>query len=133
MLPLTFTSIHANEINKQVDVAREIAQVLTLIKYVVERSANGLHFIKVGEVPTTGNNTATANYTWLGNSPLAGNIYYRIRSVESDGKYYYSPLVVVKIMALTLQIYIYPNPMISNTIHLQISNLEKGKLQRTTI
>lgn len=126
VLPVTFESIQANEINKQIKVQWAVTQVQTIVKYEVERSSDGIQFTKVGEVASRPNNVNAGRYEWLDVQPATGTNFYRIRSVESNGEYHYSAVVVVKMNVLNGQINIYPNPVSDNKFNVQILNLEKG-------
>lgn len=126
ILPLTFESVMANELNKQVKVEWVVAQVPTILKYEVQRSSDGTHFIKVGEVASSPNNASAERYDWLDVSPLNGNNYYRIRTLETDGKSQYSSVVLVKISAIHSELTIYPNPVKDNKINISLPSLDMG-------
>ena len=126
VLPITFESIKAIEINKLVKVQWEIAQVQTIVKYDIERSSDGIHFNKVGEIASRPSNVTAERYEWLDVQPLDGNNYYRIRSVESNGEYHYSSVVVIKMNLLNIQVSIYPNPVTNDNINVHIGSMVKG-------
>ena len=126
ILPLTFESVMANEVNKQVKVVWVIAQIETILKYEVERSSDGTHFIKVGEVASRPNNVSTERYDWLDVSPLNGNNYYRIRTLENDGKSHLSSVVQVRISGIHSELTVYPNPVKDNKMNISLT-LDMGR------
>jgi hypothetical protein len=62
----------------------------------------------------------------MDNSPVNGSNYYRILSTDNSGKQQYSNVAVVKIGSKQSSISVYPNPVISNTMNLQLENIAKG-------
>jgi hypothetical protein len=71
----------------------------------VEMSADGLAYQKIAFVEGRGNSTTIQSYNHTTIQPY--DSYYRLRQVDFDGKYSYSPIVFVEgIDALK----VYPNP-----------------------
>lgn len=60
----------------------------------VQRSYEGTLYSTIGNV-TASNTSGTQYYYFNDNSPLQGIAYYRIRSVDMDGKFSYSKIAVV--------------------------------------
>ena len=92
--------------------------------FVIERSTNGSDFAPAGNVFAKGNSTEELNYYF--NDGLAGIsvnvIYYRLRSVDLDGKSEYSETKVLRlknIQSTTLSIKTFPNPVQANA-HISI-------------
>lgn len=59
----------------------------------IERSADGLRFSEIGRVQGAGNSLQTREYSYTDNTPLRGINYYRLKQVDYDGKYTFSPVV----------------------------------------
>lgn len=59
----------------------------------IERSADGLRFSEIGRVQGAGNSLQTREYNYTDNTPLRGINYYRLKQVDYDGKYTFSPVV----------------------------------------
>jgi len=80
----------------------------------VQRSLDGLTFQNLGNVPAAGQSDQplTYDYTDIGVRSLATDrVYYRLRQVDIDGQFAFSPLVelsLTKIVQLDLKVY--PNP-----------------------
>lgn len=86
-------------------------------KFVIERSATGSDFAPVGEKRASGR-TGRNNYDYDDDLTTAsGSIfYYRLKMVDIDGKFTYSPIVLVKKEAKTINgITISPNPIASGS------------------
>ena len=59
----------------------------------IERSTDGLRFSEIGRVQGAGNSLQTREYSYTDNTPLRGINYYRLKQVDYDGKYTFSPVV----------------------------------------
>jgi hypothetical protein len=81
---------------KAVDVDWITAKEVRNKYFVVQRSADSITFINLGTVPSTAKSGQGSSYRYTDNSPLIGNNYYRLESVDSTGKdSLYSVLLVV--------------------------------------
>lgn len=63
----------------------------------VERSSDAQSFTRVGRVTGQGTTTARQQYTFTDESPASGANYYRLKQVDADGKFSYSPIRAVVI------------------------------------
>ena len=84
----------------------------------VERSADGTDFSRIGKVKGAGNSNSQQRYEWIDPSPLPGKSYYRIRQVDEDGQFSYSPLAAVQNNASYSAIY--PNPVQEGKFVIQV-------------
>jgi hypothetical protein len=94
----------------------------------VERSADGETFTNIGIVSGNGTTSVKRSYAFTDELPLIGRNYYRLKQVDFDGNFTYSPFVIRvdndgigEIFALS----VYPNPVSSTnafTIRAQKSN-----------
>ncbi len=60
----------------------------------VEQSLNGRSFEKIGEVKAFGN--GNHNYTYTTDKVVTGNVYFRLKMIDKDGKFTYAPIVLIK-------------------------------------
>ena len=77
--------------------------------FIVERSADGIHFESIGRVKGAGNSNELLSYSFLDENPFSGANYYRLVQVDFDGKSSTSQVIHVEIASL-LQLAISPNP-----------------------
>jgi hypothetical protein len=84
----------------------------------VERSGGGRNFIKIATVASlgTGNNT----YTIHDNITYNGDMYYRLKMIDQDGKFSYSGIITIT-STQAGKITIYPNPA-TNVLNMHIGN-----------
>jgi len=85
-------------------------------QYVIERS-QGNDFEKIGTVQA---NSSTSSYSFTDASPHEGTNYYRLRMVDKDGTFSFSPIKTVKFSSLS-QLQLYPNPA-STTIQVSLKS-----------
>lgn len=87
----------------------------------VEQSPDGLNFEKIAFVEGAGNSSELNNYQLLVNNSKSA--YYRLRQVDFDGSFAYSPIRFVEGAELALKIRVYPNPTFGK-IRLNFEGLE---------
>lgn len=124
-LPVKFGSIRAYEKQQGIQIDWNIYSEDKISNYMVERSANGSIFSSIGSVASRNSITAT-DYGFFDASPLAGTSFYRIRSIDLDGKSGISGIVRVSLDKKNAGITLYPNPVFNRTMMLQSANLAKG-------
>ncbi len=98
VLPVHFNSFTGENQGTTNNLTWIVDQESNLSRYEVQRSTDGFNYQTIKQV-TPGNRQTQTTYTaadFIGNSP-APNYYYRIRSVNLDGTYMYSEIVLIKI------------------------------------
>ena len=111
-LPLKLISFTATLQNKNALLQWQTAEEINVARYNLQRSLNGNIFSTIGYVNSTGNSTATKNYSYTDNTITnlnADKIYYRLQMVDIDGKVAYSKIEVIKPGA-DLFVSVAPNP-----------------------
>lgn len=76
----------------------------------IQRNTDGNHFTVIGAVKSKGNSAVPTNYDWVDSFPVLGQNEYRLRQVDLDGTYTYSPIRKVDLAAAGTGISVYPNP-----------------------
>jgi Secretion system C-terminal sorting domain len=124
LLPYTKLNLSAALSNNTVKLNWDTKDELNVVKYIIERSTDGIHFSATGTTQSKGN--GSFGYTFNDNAEgiTASKIYYRIRVEEAAGKIRYSAIVYVNIKQ-TSKLVIAPNPFTSY-IHIQITAGKKG-------
>lgn len=75
----------------------------------VEHSTNGSVFQPLGIVPGSGNSTTSSDYNFRHQHPAEGLNYYRLKQVDYDGKFEYSPMISVRASGIDRSVF--PNPV----------------------
>lgn len=91
-----------------------------VLAYEIERSFDGIKWIKLGIVKADDADVQKKNYQFSDNNPFDGKNYYRLVSKESDGKKQYSSVLMIHFHRDNLRsISIFPNP-VSDQINISI-------------
>jgi hypothetical protein len=86
----------------------------------VERSADGLAFSQLSAQPAAGNSDDRLRYQDQDEQPLPGRSYYRLKQIDTDGRFTYSPVVEVNFQPGAVSPTIYPNPSNGQQLSLNI-------------
>ncbi len=78
--------------------------------FAVEKSRDLKNWQETGRVKGRGNSNSLSNYNFVDNNLFSGINYYRIKQVDFDGKYTYSPVRFIENQEIT-NVKIYPNPL----------------------
>lgn len=116
-LPLVLKSFNASLTNKKVDLNWVTGHEKDLSHFVVERSTNGVDYTETGMVFAAGNSTAVQNYAFsdMLNTSSKGVVYYRLKMMDSQKRYQYSPVRIVRLgdAQTQVQVQAYPNPVVN--------------------
>jgi len=92
--------------------------------FLVERSEDGVNFEPLGKVTASGSGNILRKYNFSDSNPKAGINYYRLKTVDNDGRYEYSQLIAHRFgdkEAVTM----YPNPAHEWTTLLSENDMEE--------
>ncbi|WP_304066561.1 pectinesterase family protein [Pedobacter glucosidilyticus] len=126
-LPLQLLSFQAQAVRQGKEVALKwtTAQEINTASFDIERSVDGQVFNAIGNVKAQ-NKSGNFNYQFTDFSPLKGVSYYRLKQIDLDAKFEYSPIKAVDIT--NNQIIIYPNPVSSELAISHLGAKAAGKL-----
>ncbi len=97
-LPLTWISFSGQLQNdNSVLLKWETAAEKNVALFVIERSIDGHSFKKAGSIEPRHNSTGRSLYTFIDKNPATGKVFYRIKQLDIDNKFSYSPTIVVNI------------------------------------
>lgn len=126
-LPVLFDGVRAFGKNDGVQIEWSNLTERDIVRYEVERSANGIDFYSINEQAPKSNRDDKASYTHFDAAPLTGANYYRIRVDEIGGKAVYSKILRVEIGSTKKAGYsVYPNPVTGRQFTLSLNGLRQG-------
>ncbi|MFM9945356.1 MAG: T9SS type A sorting domain-containing protein [Bacteroidia bacterium] len=125
-LPATLTTFTGKLLPNKVLLNWATVTEINNDKFDVERSINGVDFIKVGEVKGNGNSDQLIKYTYSDNTIgelLATTLFYRLKQVDYNGEFEYSPTTLVKKTNTLGTVTVFPNPA-TTTLNVELNNSE---------
>jgi hypothetical protein len=110
LLPVSLLSFDATKNNnKGATLSWATASEHNSAYFDAERSEDGKNYRSIGKVTANGNTNTEKSYKLDDTKPVAGMNYYRLKTVDVDGKSEYSPVRILNFGA-NANIIIYPNP-----------------------
>ncbi len=93
-LPVKLTSFSATKLLQGNLIAWKSAEEINLSKYILQYSSDGINFIDFASINSTGSNTS---YSFVDNTSRSSAItYYRLKSIDTDGRTALSNILVIK-------------------------------------
>ncbi len=111
-LPVELISFNAARAQSAVLLNWSTASELNNALFEVERSKDGKNFDLIGKVAGNGTTTQVSEYSFKDTQPLTDVTYYRLKQIDNDGTFEYSPVRAVDRVAFgsTEPVKAYPNP-----------------------
>ena len=123
VLPVTFTSLEAYRKQNTINVEWKVQNEVNINHYEVEKSADGINFTKQSDNVTASNRSL---YQWKDEHPQFGLNYFRVRSVDNNGRSKRTNVVKVFFGKQASGIAVYPNPVNDEKINLYITSEQPG-------
>ncbi|WP_207494884.1 T9SS type A sorting domain-containing protein [Aridibaculum aurantiacum] len=111
-LPVKWIDVLAGVQRKQVVLKWSVAGEVRNTGFDVERKTSNSNWKKLAFVPGSGTSTTINRYAYTDANVPTGTVLYRLKQVDHDDKYDYSPVVRVKTTGLPENaLTVYPNPV----------------------
>jgi len=108
-LPVELAGFEARAHGRHVRLDWTTASETTNDYFAIEHSRDGRLFDEIGRVIGGGTTRAVQRYTFLDERPAPGANYYRLRQVDLDGAFGYSPVRIVEMPGMA-SVQIFPSP-----------------------
>lgn len=128
LLPITLIEFDATSMPNGIMLDWKTATEINNQGFEIERSIDGQIFERIGSVNGAGTSNEANNYEFMDYSPNAGKNFYRLKQVDFDGSFEYSPIVSVQFEQLGELFVVYPNPF-SDDLLINISPQVKGDIE----
>jgi hypothetical protein len=115
-LPVILISFTARQIEGKAQLEWKTTSEINASHFDVERSIDARSFEKIGTVNAQGNSQVVKDYSFSDNqfTDLAKLVYYRLRSVDSDGSFSLSSIVSLRTSSHPAHLSVYPNPALQH-------------------
>jgi uncharacterized delta-60 repeat protein len=109
VLPLHLLSFSGKKLNNTIQLNWVTENEINASHFDIERSADAVTFAKTAAVAAI-NGSVRNEYTFTDIQPLNGINFYRLKQLDKDGRFTYSPVIRVSIDASDLLFSLSPNP-----------------------
>lgn len=117
-LPVKLSEFNAKKTDTKVELEWTTTMEKNVSHFAVQRSMNGSEYSDIGMIFTTGDSDIERDYHFTDDVKSMNKqvIYYRLKMVDLDGKFQYSPVRAIRIGAQseTPTVLAYPNPVMDN-------------------
>lgn len=131
-LPVNLVSFEVKQAKEHIALEWQTSWEKSNSHFEVQRSKDGEHFTSIGEVAGQGTSTQLHNYTFAdkeGPEQGAAMLYYRLKQVDFDGAFEYSPVRVLMLPHKAFSITkVGPNPF-DQQLNIQINSPASEHLQ----
>jgi len=110
VLPVQLLEFTAIARTASVDVKWTTTNEINNDHFEVERSTDGVNFIKIGNVAAKGGAGLHTDYLFPDLTPVTGMNYYRLKQVDIGGAYKHSAVVAIRFDAAARSVALFPNP-----------------------
>ncbi len=123
VLPVELLSFEAEFEDNQVVLNWSTASEINNDYFSIERSVDGSEFISIDRVEGSGTTNELQNYRYIDKNISNGTIYYRLKQVDFDGSFEYSPIEAVNVEISDFLFDVFPNPSRNGNLTLVLRNL----------
>lgn len=121
-LPVNYVNINARKKDGNVWLSWKVSAESNILRYEIERSANGRSFQPVGSLAAN----RSTEYSWSDESAVSGLSYYRVKSISTSGESKYSAIASITADQTLSRILLAPNPVRATDVNLQFRNQATG-------
>ncbi len=124
-LPIELIYFEATKSNERTNLSWATASEENFDYFEIQRAVGSTEFESIGEIPGTGKDSyEIREYAFLDEKPMNGLNYYRLKSIDLDGTFEYSPIQSLK-FDFDSRFEVYPNPSNGYEINMLIDDFDK--------
>jgi hypothetical protein len=127
VLPLHILSFELNSHISEVALNWKLNLQAGIDKYVIQKRING-DWQNLKQEQVNARTSSIISYSYIDKSPGQGEIFYRLKLVNYDGRIEYSKVVMTRIYPEANSIALYPNPIQTKAVLTLKRKLSKGKI-----
>jgi len=120
ILPVILSSFNAKADKCMVSLEWTAEAEINFKKYQVEYSHDGRNFESIATIAAQGA-SGINKYAFQHNHPQQGNIFYRLKMIDNNGKFEYSRIIALKLDCSRSAVLVYPNP-VTDLLNINITN-----------
>ncbi len=128
MLPVKLSAFGVKSVSNTAEITWTTDAEINASHFEIERSTDGQQFAKVGTVKSNVNTNYVSTYSFNDVLKISGKYYYRLKMVDQDGSFEYSPIRAINAVG-TLTMNVYPNPTTDYFVIQTANNTEKLNIE----
>lgn len=97
ILPVNFTSFYVSKSAEKIQLTWSTDKEINHSHFDVERSLNGTDWQTIAVVKASQNGINTNNYSYHDKTLSSSVVYYRLRQVDSDGRFFFSSIKTIRL------------------------------------
>ncbi len=133
-LPVELVDFSTSIKDKNVTLIWSTATEINNEGFIIQRSVDGKSFDDIGYVKGHGDSDELISYSFKDYAPPSGLIYYRLKQVDFDGAFEFSPIEVVEIIKQTNEsLSIFPNPVRGTSTKLKTQGIHNEEISISII
>jgi hypothetical protein len=132
ILPVKLESFNGAYKNEKVKLNWSTSAEVNFSRFEVERSINGIDYSESGIVFGDGSSASTTKYEFPDDLSSVNStiVYYRLKMVDDDETFSYSPVVVIrKGTNESARLSVFPNPSPGSNVQLRLSSVSRGSIE----
>lgn len=130
-LPIKLLSFKIDETNEDgISLSWSTSMEKDFDYFQLERAGEDLIFDEVAKISGEGGMSVITAYDYFDEHPISGKNYYRLKSVDQNGAFEYSPVIVADWTFALSNITLYPNPIKDHLFRVQFND---SKSQPTSL
>lgn len=120
-LPIELVSLNGMCAGKNILLKWQTASEKNNSYFTIERSFNTEDWEEIGKVPGAGNSNQLQKYEFADVNTIKGNVYYRLKQTDIDGRFKLSELIAVESCKGVVDVMVYPNPA-NDIVHVKCAS-----------
>jgi len=126
-LPVELLTFTAEKIDETVLVSWTTASETNSHYFLVEKTADFIHFTDVTQIDAAGNSNMLINYAITDYQPFSGISYYRLQQTDFSGQTEYSQFAAVNFDPTNqINVEVYPIPASAGELNIRLTNFKNG-------
>ena len=133
-LPVSLISFTVQKLNNSEGLLKwQTSSEINSSHFEIERSIDAINFENIGIVNAAGNSSLELNYNFIDVTPMRGFNYYRLKQVDIDGRFVYTPTRLLRFDFFdSKNINYYPNPT-KGRLNISIENSNETEQKIITV
>jgi hypothetical protein len=111
VLPVRITEFSGKKVNTKNELSWTTQTETNAAWYVIEKGSAANSFTAIDSVKAKGNSSVTQHYSYTDKNTGSATTYYRLRTVDVDGRSAYNTIVSIKAVQSTISFNVSPNPV----------------------